>query len=63
MMSDRYICCPHCGRRIDFADSDYVGAARCRCCGRWYSIYADELSQDELIPANEGPAENIYIWL
>ena len=61
-MIDRYIVCPQCGSRIDFGDSGYIGAAKCNCCGRWYSIYADELSQDELIPAEE-PAENIFIWL
>ena len=66
-MSVRYIVCPQCGRRVDIGDSDsgYIDV-KCDCCGRWYTVDADELSQDVLIPdddEDERPAENIYIWL
>ena len=58
-----HIVCPQCGSQIDFRDSGYIGAAKCDCCGRWYTIYADEITPEELITEEEKPAENIFIWL
>ena len=60
---ERSISCPNCGSRIIFGDSGYIGAAKCTCCNKWYSIYGDELTTDELTPEEERPAEVVYIWL
>ena len=59
----KYIICPHCGSRILFGDSGYIAVAKCGCCNRWYNIYADEIDKEDLLPEEEAPVENVYIWL
>lgn len=43
---ERYGICPHCGRRIDFCGSGYMGAFEC-ACGQWYNMFGQELLPPE----------------
>ncbi len=43
---ERYGICPYCGHKINFAGPGYMGAFECEC-GKWYSLFGQELKPPE----------------